>query len=98
MGAVVDESVVDESVVDCPRATPRPLARAAIALVIVYQHARAGRPSPCRFWPSCSQYAREAIETHGLWRGGLLTARRLGRCRPLGAHGVDPVPQAWETR
>jgi putative membrane protein insertion efficiency factor len=46
----------------------------------------------CRFQPSCSAYAIEAIATHGPWRGGLLTARRLGRCHPLGRSGFDPVP------
>ena len=57
-----------------------------------YQEARAGRPSPCRFWPSCSHYAVEAIETHGSARGAWLTFRRLSRCRPFGPSGVDPVP------
>jgi len=57
-----------------------------------YQEARDGRPSPCRFWPSCSHYAVEAIETHGTGRGLWLTIRRLSRCRPFGPSGVDPVP------
>jgi putative membrane protein insertion efficiency factor len=59
----------------------------------LYQHARAGRPSPCRFVPSCSAYAAEAIETHGAGRGSVLAVRRLGRCHPLGGHGFDPVPE-----
>ena len=46
----------------------------------------------CRFLPSCSAYAVEAIETHGAWRGGILAARRLSRCHPFGRAGVDPVP------
>lgn len=46
----------------------------------------------CRFTPSCSEYAREAIERHGVVRGLSLSVRRLSRCHPLGAHGVDPVP------
>jgi len=46
----------------------------------------------CRFEPSCSHYASAAIAEHGVWRGGLLTARRLLRCHPLGGHGYDPVP------
>jgi putative membrane protein insertion efficiency factor len=61
--------------------------------VRAYQVVRAGRPSPCRYWPSCSQYAVEAIERHGAARGGWLAARRIARCHPWGGHGVDPVPE-----
>jgi len=46
----------------------------------------------CRFQPSCSAYAVEAVATHGAWRGSLLAARRLSRCHPLGRAGFDPVP------
>jgi len=46
----------------------------------------------CRFEPSCSQYAHQAIAAHGLVRGGAMAARRLARCHPLGGHGHDPVP------
>jgi len=46
----------------------------------------------CRFVPSCSAYAREAVIEHGALRGAWLAARRLGRCRPAGAYGLDPVP------
>ena len=69
-----------------------PGARAALRLIALYQVARAGRPTACRFHPSCSTYAAEAISRHGLWRGGRLAARRLSRCRPLGPHGIDEVP------
>lgn len=58
-----------------------------------YQRGAEGRPSPCRFFPSCSEYAVGAIETHGAGRGGWLTIRRLLRCRPLGPSGFDPVPE-----
>jgi putative membrane protein insertion efficiency factor len=57
-----------------------------------YQRERAGALSPCRFFPSCSEYAHDAVTTHGPWRGGWLTLRRLGRCRPFGPSGYDPVP------
>ena len=57
-----------------------------------YQVSREGRPSPCRFWPSCSHYAYEAIDTHGSARGLWLAVRRIVRCRPFGPSGVDPVP------
>jgi putative membrane protein insertion efficiency factor len=66
--------------------------RAAIALLKAYQGAASGRVSPCRFYPSCSNYAVEAFAVHGFWRGFGLTARRLLRCRPFGSHGVDLVP------
>ncbi len=46
----------------------------------------------CRFEPSCSVYARDAIRTHGARRGGWLAAKRLARCRPGGGAGHDPVP------
>jgi putative membrane protein insertion efficiency factor len=66
--------------------------RAAVALIGLYQGAASGRVSPCRFYPSCSNYAVEAFTVHGFWRGLGLTTRRLLRCRPFGSHGVDLVP------
>jgi putative membrane protein insertion efficiency factor len=63
-----------------------------------YQRAAAGRPSPCRFTPSCSQYGREAIAVHGAGRGAWLTVRRLLRCRPFGPSGYDPVPDGRDSR
>jgi uncharacterized protein len=45
----------------------------------------------CRFTPSCSAYALEALERHGAWRGGWMAARRIARCHPWGSAGFDPV-------
>jgi uncharacterized protein len=61
--------------------------------IALYQVLRAGRPSPCRYVPSCSEFALEALERHGLGRGGLLAVRRIARCHPWAGHGVDPVPE-----
>ena len=52
----------------------------------------------CRFHPSCSHYAAEAVTRHGAARGGWLGLRRLARCHPFGGHGLDPVPETWPPR
>jgi putative membrane protein insertion efficiency factor len=49
-------------------------------------------PPSCRFAPSCSQYAYEAIERYGVFGGSWLALRRLARCQPFGGSGYDPVP------
>ena len=49
-------------------------------------------PSSCRFYPSCSHYSQEAVEKYGIVKGIWLGIKRLGRCRPLGGQGYDPVP------
>jgi len=66
--------------------------RPMVGLIRAYQYVMAGRPSPCRFDPSCSTYAVEAITTHGALRGLVLSIRRLARCHPWGGQGYDPVP------
>jgi len=68
-------------------------ARAAIFLLKGYKRIVSPLlPGACRFHPTCSVYAVEAIERHGLARGFVLAAKRVGRCHPLHAGGVDPVP------
>ena len=74
------------------------LQRRVAGAILFYQRAREGKPSPCRFFPSCSAYALEAVEVHGSWRGGWLSVRRLLRCRPLGPSGFDPVPELRSTQ
>ena len=66
--------------------------RLACSAIRAYQLARAGRPSMCRYMPSCSAYALEALQKHGTVRGAWLTARRLARCHPWSPMGLDPVP------
>ncbi len=75
------------------RLVGRLLSRLVIGAIRAYQLARIGRVSPCRFTPTCSQYAVEAVERHGARRGLALAARRLGRCRPGGPSGYDPIPE-----
>jgi len=67
-------------------------ARTAQRAVEAYQVARRGSLSPCRFTPSCSEYAHEALGEHGLTRGLALAAWRVLRCNPIGGRGVDLVP------
>jgi putative membrane protein insertion efficiency factor len=70
----------------------RPVARVLHLGVRGYRRLFAGRPSPCRFDPSCSTYALEALERHGALRGSWLSLRRILRCHPWGGMGWDPVP------
>ncbi len=57
-------------------------------------------PNSCRFTPSCSEYAMQALKTHGAVIGLVLGIYRIGRCNPWGGHGFDPVPEkgkAWKS-
>ena len=76
-----------------------PLARIALALIRLYQLLLSPfLGGACRFVPSCSEYAREAIHVHCVMRGVALSARRLARCHPLAEPGLDPVPTAEKSR
>ncbi|HEX7019274.1 MAG TPA: membrane protein insertion efficiency factor YidD [Gemmatimonadaceae bacterium] len=74
------------------------MTRLALLLIKLYQLLLSPLfTGSCRFVPSCSAYAAEAIERHGVLRGSWLALRRLGRCHPLGAAGFDPVPPPRQT-
>ncbi len=69
--------------------------RMALALIRGYQLTLSSLiGGQCRFYPTCSHYAMEAIRSHGTWRGALLAVRRLAKCHPLHPGGVDFVPGA----
>lgn len=69
------------------------LARILVMIVRGYQVAISPLlPPSCRYTPTCSQYAVEALRRYGALRGSWLTLRRLGRCHPFRAGGYDPVP------
>ena len=76
------------------------LSRTALFLIRTYQvgispmkNAFLGVSVTCRYQPTCSQYAAEAIDRHGLVCGGAMSVRRICRCHPWGGCGVDPVPE-----
>jgi putative membrane protein insertion efficiency factor len=68
--------------------------RLLLGVISLYQATAPARRPRCRYVPTCSAYAAEAIEVHGAGRGTWLAIKRIGRCHPLGSHGFDPVPEA----
>src|SRR3954454_21838071 len=75
------------------RPGPGVTARALRRAIRAYQHLTVNRPPTCRFTPTCSAYAYEALALHGAAKGSWLAVRRIGRCHPFGGHGFDPVPE-----
>jgi putative membrane protein insertion efficiency factor len=71
---------------------PTPAARVVMAPIRGWRLVSQHLPPRCRFYPSCSAYALEALEVHGAARGSWLAVRRVGRCHPWHAGGLDPVP------
>ncbi len=83
--AVMDDSIASQSFAQ----------RAAVFGLLVYKSVLSPLlPSCCKFHPSCSCYAKQAVESHGVRRGMWLAAKRVLRCRPLSPGGYDPVPDA----
>lgn len=78
-----------------PDSGPGPVARLVMALFELFHRWVSPLLGPaCRFHPTCSRYGVEAVRVHGVLRGGWLTLRRIGRCHPFHAGGLDPVPPA----
>ncbi len=79
-----------------------PLSHLLVALLQAYRwvlspmkNALLGSTGCCRYLPTCSAYAIDALRTHGVRRGGALAVGRICRCHPWGGHGADPVPSAF---
>ena len=69
----------------------RLVGRLFILLIRGYQRAFSWKGPTCRYWPTCSQYAIDAIEKYGPWRGGWMAVCRIARCHPFRPGGYDPV-------
>lgn len=85
---------------NAPSTWGRRVAKAVmLAPIMAYRYTFSGLVGAhCRHLPTCSDYAREAIDVNGAWRGGWLSLARLCRCNPWGSHGHDPVPDICAER
>lgn len=73
--------------------------RVLMAVIRFYQrHISSGLPPSCRFHPTCSAYALEALERFGFFKGTYLSVRRLLKCHPFHPGGYDPVPDVWRRK
>ncbi len=94
MNSLVGDRIHAEQDALTDASTPRSVpSKGLISAVRGYQMARVGRPTGCRYLPTCSEYAVEAIDVHGPLKGSWLAVRRICRCTPWGGHGFDPVPE-----
>jgi putative membrane protein insertion efficiency factor len=70
------------------------LKKILVFLIVVYQRSISPYFGPtCRFQPTCSEYAKNCIETHGVMKGTYYSLKRISKCHPLGSYGYDPVPE-----
>ena len=67
--------------------------RFLLKLIHIYQSIPGRHHELCRYTPTCSNYAKEAIEEYGSLRGSIMTIKRILRCNPFGGYGYDPVPK-----
>ena len=75
------------------RSTYKLLKTAGQRAILLYQRLTVNKLPSCRYMPSCSEYAYEAIDMHGILKGGWYSTKRLCRCHPWGGYGYDPVPE-----
>ncbi len=68
------------------------LKKVFLFLISIYQKISALTPSRCRFYPTCSEYTKQAIIKYGIFKGGWLGVKRICKCHPLNEGGYDPVP------